>query len=237
MNAFVTSDRSLPCYGLVHAEHHCLAEARHRRSGSRSIGRVRLVVAQHRLDVLVRYTMKTGLPSSPGIADMSIRWIGRPRGAAGPTPVYGSRTLPETTSSNAPKSSRSSNRCRHAAPIKWPGRRRTSLRCTGRNRRCRSGGRRRWPCSRRTARRRRSRRPPLMPMNAGAQAAGDGQSRARAMPDMHVARQPVRDCRWRSARRRRRPSNGMTTSTGPKISSCAMVIELSTSTNSVGSTK
>src|SRR5882757_6404576 len=53
--------------------------------------------------------MNTGLPSSPGIADMSIRWIGvslRCLANSG----YGSRTLPETTSSNAPKSSRSSNR-------------------------------------------------------------------------------------------------------------------------------
>src|SRR6202043_471806 len=56
-----------------------------------------------------RYTVNTGFPSSPGIADMSIRWIGvslRCLASSG----YGSRTLPETTSSNAPKSSRSSNR-------------------------------------------------------------------------------------------------------------------------------
>ena len=32
-------------------------------------------------------------------------------------------------------------------------------------------------------------------------------------------------------------SYGITTSTGPKISSCAIVIALSTSANSVGSTK
>src|SRR5882672_659354 len=108
VNAFVTSDRSLLCTGSS------MPSITPWPSTSPKIWITTLdeYVSLSRNIAWMsscRYTMNTGLPSSPGIADMSIRWIGvswRCLANSG----YGSRTLPETTSSNAPKSSRSSNR-------------------------------------------------------------------------------------------------------------------------------
>ncbi len=75
VNAFVTSDRSLPCTGSS------MPSITPWPSTSPKIWITTLdeYVSLSRNIVWMsscRYTMKTGLPSSPGIADMSIRWIG-----------------------------------------------------------------------------------------------------------------------------------------------------------------
>ena len=70
---------------------------------------------------------------------------------------------------------------------------------------------------------------------AGADASGDGGGPL--LGRRRPRRRRARTCsRWRCGRRRRRPRRGSRTRTGPKISSWAMVMELSTSTKSVGST-
>ena len=71
---------------------------------------------------------------------------------------------------------------------------------------------------------------------AGADAAGDRRARGRASRRSPRPTGRSASCS-RCAPRRRRPRTGSPTSTGPKISSCAIVESGSTSTNSVGCTK
>ena len=63
---------------LVHAEHDALTQ-HGAESGDDAGRRERQVIAQHLLGVLVAVHDEDRLPSSPGIADMSIRWIGSSR--------------------------------------------------------------------------------------------------------------------------------------------------------------
>ena len=75
VNAFVTSDRSLPCTGSS------MPSITPWPSTSPKIWITALdenVSLSRNICWMssCRYTMKTGLPSSPGIADMSMRWIG-----------------------------------------------------------------------------------------------------------------------------------------------------------------
>src|SRR5215208_3335840 len=62
--------------------------------------------------------MKIGLPSSPGMPGISMRCTGSSRRSRASS-VYGSRTSPDTKSSNSPKSSRSSKSCTECSLTCW----------------------------------------------------------------------------------------------------------------------
>src|SRR5215208_5064142 len=64
--------------------------------------------------------MKIGLPSSPGMPGISMRCTGSSRRSRASS-VYGSRTSPDTKSSNSPKSSRSSKSCTEFSLTCWVG--------------------------------------------------------------------------------------------------------------------
>ncbi len=97
---------------FVHAQHHAIAE--HRAECRDDTGRRECqIVTQHLLGVLVAVHDEDGLALLPwhrGHVDPLDRFLAPKPGEA---PGTGSRTSPETASSNEPKSSRSSKSCLH----------------------------------------------------------------------------------------------------------------------------